>query len=351
MYAYDHHSTPQNPITLLPDEVRPPYNTVAEHALQAAINAYRRKDWGDALLLLGEAVEADPRLQQDAYAIQLAGRLTGSDPTKALSLLAHPAERSQLIAMLQRRRAHYLPAINTITMVFISIGIALAGLYALSAWLPRIQSVIAEVNTPPQVEVYTQMVGDVAFDVYVPEGQPSDPGWPMLVLLGDPMLSGNDLLPHFLVANDRSVVYVIPHLPQQPMEMALPILHEMIAKTENIYPTALDSVVLYGFGEGGDLATLYARRYPNIAAGAVTSGSTLVHAPAPNGAKLLVMLGDQDSLYTSSGDGQSFSFLDANEWQDSMPYLLLEGIGHEIDPQQVDFALEFVSDIHADALE
>lgn len=351
MYAKNDMPLPQikSGTATIPMTTPSPYAPQAESALQAAFSAYQRGDWGDALMLLADAVAADPRLQDDALAQHLATTLTGQLPETVLTRIGFSDQRWQFIEALQPAPERHNTGLRTVAAFIFSLMLALGMIYAIANWLPTFTQMARD--PLEDINLYSHMLTNgVTYDVYEPSGLLPGPGWPMLVLLGDEDLQGDNLLAPFVVANADDVLYVTPHLPMQPADVNLPILYEIIAQVENSYPTALDSVVLFGFGDGGALATLYANQYPEIVAGTITSGATWIYPQASGSGPMLVMIGSQDPLYLRSNQGADLPFVDEVQWPNGLQYLLLENIGHEVTPYQVDATLQMIGEIHLDAV-
>ncbi|MCB9458717.1 MAG: hypothetical protein H6670_03630 [Anaerolineaceae bacterium] len=352
MFAKDHMPVPQATQVkrTIPLTAPSPYAPQAEQALQTAFAAYQRGDWGDALLLLGDAVNADGRLQNDELALQLAHTITGESGQVVLARIGFAEQRWQYIEALQPSAHSFTDNLRTAAAFVFSMVLALGLIYAVANWLPNVTDMFADPLDKIEIDTRT-LTNGVEYDVYVPPNGFSGPGWPMLVLLGDDDLHGDDLLAHFLVTNAEQVVYVIPHLPLQPAEVNLPIVHEIITQTENAYPTALDSVILFGYGDGGALASLYANQYPQVVAATITSGATWIYPQAAGSGPMLVLLGSEDPLYITSDQGANLPFIDQSEWPNGLQYLVMENVGHEINAYQVDAALQLISEIHANAVE
>ncbi|MAU12219.1 MAG: hypothetical protein CL607_20525 [Anaerolineaceae bacterium] len=351
MYAKNDMPLPQvkSGMATIPMNTPSPYAPQAERALQAAFSAYQRDDWGDALMMLADAVAADPRLQDDALAQHLAATLTGQMPETVLTRIGFTDQRWQFIEALQPDPERNTRGLRTVTAFIFSTLIALGMIYVVANWLPNITQIARDPLEDIQIYSHT-LINGVTYDVYEPSGPLAGPGWPMLVLLGDEDLQGDDLLAPFVVANTSDTLYVTPHLPMQPADVNLPILQEIITDVENTYPTALDSVVLFGFGEGGALASLYANQHPDIIAGTIISGATWIYPQDEGSGPMLVMIGSQDPLYLRSNQGNDMPFIDEAQWPGGLQYLLLENIGHEVTPYQVDAALQMTSEIHLDAV-
>lgn len=351
MYAKNDMPLPQikSGTATIPMNTPSPYAPQAERALQAAFSAYQRDDWGDALMMLADAVAADPRLQEDALAQHLATTLTGQLPETVLTRIGFTDQRWQFIEALQPTPQPRTGRLRTVAAFIFSMLIALGLIYAIASWLPDISPLARDPLEDIRIYSHT-LTNGVTYDVYEPDGPLTGPGWPMLILLGDADLQGDNLLAPFIVANTSDILYVSPHLPMQPDDVNLPILQEIITQVENTYPTALDSVVLFGFGDGGALASFYASRYPDIIAGTVISGATWIYPQAEDSGPMRVMIGSQDPLYLRSNQGVDMPFIDTAQWPSGLQYLLLEHIGHEVTPYQVDAALQMVSEIHLNAV-
>jgi dienelactone hydrolase len=187
-------------------------------------------------------------------------------------------------------------------------------------------------DDPDSFDQWRRMQGDTGYYLIIPEQIPPDSGWSLLVALH----YHEEALPFWREpAQKAGVIVVVPDFAddQRPAEQTL-ALHRILEAVRQTYP--VDRVVLFGFSEGGELATLYAREYGQVTA-VSAAAPTDIHLPAAadTTTRYLIAYGDQDALLESN----RARVRDFQERANPAEFLIIEGIGHELIPQHLQWTL------------
>lgn len=127
-----------------------------------------------------------------------------------------------------------------------------------------------------------RQVNGVRAYVIAPSQPPSPEGYPLLVALHGNGGYADSLIPLFAARADQSgFLLVLPDFGEyaQPYgDRVTPALNALISDVRADYPLDARGVALFGFGVGGDIATLYAHEYYDVAV-VVTVGSRQLMPP------------------------------------------------------------------------
>jgi hypothetical protein len=334
----------------------PAYLRRAEYALWRALRIDPQRNWADAVLWLGRAFDRDPRLTQDATARHLAHTLTDFSGQRATQIIADVRLRQELIryhTTPQGHGLHELPfqrLVLLFTLVFVATALFLGN-------VDEMRRVITDLFAPQAPPLKATIAG-IDYLIREPAGEPPADGWPVLVALpgGETDQSAADaarvmqlLTP---ISQNEGVLLIVPDTlsavqadPERDTDALITQLDAGLAALADAYAFALHEAgpVLFGFAEGGALATLYAQTFPSM--GVVTSGATYLHAQDAE-TPVLFMYGSGDAALTDVRSLQPDIFDDIREWQAPLDYIVLDGLPRILTLEQVPLIIEFVTDAY-----
>ena len=156
------------------------------------------------------------------------------------------------------------------------------------------------------------------------------------------------MLRHFSeLANTYGAILLIPEFMDYRfarIEHDTSIVQAMIDETAETYQLDDTGVVLFGFGDGATIATQYANSYPEQTAHVITSGGTFLYPPVDD-VTYTIIYGVHDQLLNGLTSDYA-PFADLTEWKTPLNYLMIDSIGHEINPQQIDITKQMLLDIY-----
>lgn len=314
----------------------PAYHRRAEQALQRALRAQRQGAWHNALLWLGQALERDARLMQDATALQLAAQLTELEAERSVKLLADPTLRTQFILYHTKRQpmSLHLP-LSTLLSVLVVVGLLFV---VLVDNFDAIRRAINEFGRPAYA-VDINSVAAVDYLTVLPDGDAPPQGWPMLLALPEDASGGRDLVNLLAPATrEAGVLLAVAEFGIYP-----PLGEEVATQLDvgvlflgQLYPLADGGPVVFGVGPGGELASLYTLTFP--ARGLATSSAPYIH-PQERELPLLLMYAQNDPLLDSEA---GIGFTDIREWDEPLDYVVLDGLSTAFDPEQIPLLMTFI---------
>lgn len=290
----------------------------ADHYFKVALERYRTQGASAAAAPLNKAVSLDPTLADEKITQTITAQIAAVPSQSAW----HPRR--------SRRVRTYLLAI--IVLAVLSVMIFLNS-QSFKDYLFSLQ-----------VEQWRGSLyrdGAIAYYAFVPESVPPENGWPVLLILDDDARDIEAFIPTFIEPAQKAqallVVPIFEGYTRPYNEHVTPLLDQILIHVRQNYPVHARGEVLFGFSVGGEIVTLYAQQYGTVAA-VVAIGATDLHLPAPDDTRTryLISYGEEDELlFFNEPSAQEF-----DERENPAEFLIIEGVGHEITQQQLDWTMD-----------
>lgn len=299
----------------------------------------------DALYFIARALECDPRLQFDMDLQQLTIEITGyADTVSYIADLDSRNETFRQVSYLEStKRPIFIPGV-LITLIFVFI-------YLAGYVFANYDDVSVVIDTWQENNYRTEikyLYEGLAYHLFIPDSEPPSEGWSVLVILNEEGAEPDSLMSLFVqMARENNVMMIVPDFKDYvyPYEQEiLPELNQIIITVEESYPVNASNLVLFGYEVGGEIASLYAREFPNMPAAVITSGAPYIYAPPNEDIIYKIIYGYDDPLLPHHNDNEVI-FTDVTEWDFPMNYTVIEGIGRIVNEQQVDLVAEIIQQV------
>ncbi len=325
----------------------PPYsNPEAEKYIQKAFELYENGSLANALQYLIKALDLTPMLVGDFDVQLLAENLTGIDGTISAKMLTDREKRNQFFDDDLRSSLGNFPITPSSFIIFLLFLVVMSQFF-LADGVEMINKALDELSVQ-QIKQSAQRVYGTDYYVITPDTAAIDDGYPILVAIPDGKENSSAMLRHFAdFANIYGTILLIPEFTDYRfarIEQHTSALKAMVAETSRSHQLDDAGVVLFGFGDGATVATQFANRYPDQTAHVITSGGTFLYPPSGD-VSYTVIYGADDDLLQGLTDSYA-PFADLTEWNTPLNYLMIENIGHEINPQQIDIVKQVLLDVY-----
>lgn len=323
-------------------QLHSPYHPQAEKHLLAAYRHQLNGQRAEAIQYLSKAIFTDARLCEDQAVQQLADELIGVE--NSIHQITTPAQLNQIIEAISAP-AKVVHSVNIpgalITLVFVCVyfvGYVLAN-YESS------YSVIGQLHISQYRTEIRRLSPEINYHLFYTDGAVPSGGYSVLVLLHEDGAEPDHLMRLFAQsARQNRLIIVAPEFNEYryPYEQeVLPHLDKIITQVSETFPVNTSGAVLFGFKEGGEIATLYAQEYPNKLAGLVASSAPYIYPSPHPDLPFEIVYGYDDPLLPHYHDDEVV-FTDMTQWDFPMNYLVVEGIGREVEQQQINLTVEMI---------
>jgi len=326
-------------------QLHSPYHPHAEKYLLEAYHHQLNDQRAEAIQYLGKALFKDPRLHHDNAVQQLADELIGVE--NSIQRIGTPAELARTIQDISSP-ARVVHTVNIpgalITLVFVCVyfvGYVLANYESSYSVLGQLQ--INQYRT----EIRSLYAG-MNYHLFYTDGEIPQGGYSVLVLLHEDGVPPDHLMRLFAqAARQNKLLIIAPEFGeyQYPYEQeVLPHLNQIIVAVSEEFPVNAAGALLFGFKEGGEIATLYAQEYPDHPGGIIASSAPYIY-PSPDADMPFEIIYSYDDPLLPHFHDDEVVFTDMTRWDFPMNYLVIEGIGREVEQQQIDLAVDMLDAI------
>lgn len=329
----------------------PGLSPAAEAHYQAAHRLAREGHWHDAMHRLGMSLQQEPRLRDDEGLRHLAAALAGRPADEAVVLLAD-AQGRRLLAIEHlpaRTGPPVFPLLSRRGALVALLLLVLLTQYIIPYTLRMAGGVLAVWNAQ-QWKQDERTLGNLSFYTVTPPGTPPAEGWPLLLALDEAAQPPERLLSLLAEpAAEAGVLLVVAHFPRYRRPHELHTSSSLQDLVELLYaelPLAAGPV-LFGAGEGGEVASRYGQDYPLVPGGLVLSGATHIYPPPQARPDLyhIVIYGEFDPLLEGSSE-HYVAFTDMSQWPQPLSYIVMGGVGSVLTPQHATLVIEALRQVH-----
>lgn len=261
-----------------------------------ALQTYKKKGAVAAAPVLAKALRLDPTLQEDELTMRIAAEATGLPAAEAVRALIYADQYGQ---MLRPDRGGWRPQARRQPYKWLMILLFAGVTVFLFLRTGVFNSYIGSLQTQQWREHLRRDTG-TAYYLFVPEGSPPPEGWGILVALHDFSYGADTLLPFFVeAAAEAGVILIVPNFGEYPFpftELTTPAIDAIVQQVRREYRTHPTGAVIFGYRLGGEIATMYAKDYYQVA-GVVTLGATELVLPPEDDEfiEYLLMFGEYDT--------------------------------------------------------
>ncbi len=306
------------------------------------------ESWADALQHISKALDCVPELVDDTRLQSFVGRITKQNGERMTQKLANPATRTEVYRLLNQVTIEKpKPAVSQRGFLLLLIVFVLCG-YLLANSQQWVMASQGAFKLNEWKQIYREVEGVIGARYYVilPDTPPPAEGYPALWVLYDvPETPESIMLQFASTARTNDVLLIVPafSLYNEPYrQRTVPGLRQILQAVELEFDINPDQTILFGYGKGGELASVFAQEYPNDIGGIVTSGASYLH-PFPDNLPYRVLYGQNDPLLNSRNG--EFIFMDRSEWQTPLNYNTIEGLGRVINHQQVAITMDLLNSL------
>ncbi|HEY9618258.1 MAG TPA: alpha/beta fold hydrolase [Microcoleaceae cyanobacterium] len=236
---------------------------------------------------------------------------------------------------------HYFRALIGLLLAMILASCSRPDFVALSGYVPGY-------ITDDQVATW-QQVGQTTTDYVIkaPTGTAPTAGWPTIVVLHPAGGNGQGMIQAFeRLPNPPEALIVAPTIANQPgmtYDAAAIITHTILEKVKAEYPINPQQIIVFGYSQGGAIASVYAQRYPEAVAGVAIAAAPVLAYPRQNtpNLKYAIAVGENDPRKEPTT-----TFVQGLKQRHyPVEFEVIPGIGHEFTPQYLDMVLSLVSNV------
>lgn len=329
-----------------PSQFPPFSNRDAENHLQQAYQQQKSGANANALQYLIKALELAPYLAGDFDVQELAHTLTGRDGILAVQMILDPRQRQELFTEKKDDNPprNGLPKSPRSWIILLLTFIALGNLF-LADGVEIINNALEDIELQKIKQSKYSINGDDYYLV-LPEQMPQS-GYPVLIALPDGREDTSAMLRYFAdTTQELGVMLVVPDFIDyryRTLNRNSEQLQAILNHIDDSFRIHHNGVVLFGYEDGAMVATYYANHHTDTIASVITSGGTYLYPPADESIRYVIMYGEDDELLHGATDN-NVMFADVKDWSTPLNYLIIEKIGHEINSQQTDIALQVLKD-------
>lgn len=194
-----------------------------------------------------------------------------------------------------------------------------------------------------------QQVGQTTTDYVIkaPTGTAPATGWPAIVALHPAGGNGQGMVQIFeRLPKPPKALILAPTIADQPgmtYDAAAIITHTILDKVKTEYPINPQQIVVFGYSQGGAIASVYAQRYPEAVAGVAIAAAPVLAYPRKNtpNLKYAIGVGEHDPRQEPA---TTFA-KDLKQRRYPVEFEVIPGAGHEFTPQYLDMVLSLVSNV------
>lgn len=325
----------------------PPFsNPDSEKHIQRAYELYDNGSTANALQYLIKALDTTPRLVDDFDVQLLAENLTGMEGAAAAKMLTDPEKRKNFFDNDLPPPSANFPISPSMVIIFMLFLVVTSQFY-LADGIEFINQALDEMELQ-QLKQSVQSVNGAKYYVVTPATAPTSNGYPLLIALPDGKENSTAMLRHFSEFSELyGTILLIPEFDDyrfSQTEGQSATLHAMVDAVGRNYQLDADGSLLFGFGDGASVATLYANRFPESTASVITSGGTFIY-PQPESVPYTIIYGANDTLLRDRTE-TDVPFADLTQWSTPLNYLTIENVGHEVNIQQIDITKQVLLDVY-----
>lgn len=284
---------------------------------RAARSLYESGDQARAIKELALALHADPGLANEPVFITLASSVLGAPPRAAIRTLLDPERRQaafRAAAAARRRRTPPRGCALGPVLAGLALAVALAAL-ALTVWWTvdsdTVNSVRHRYTLWRLTEHERSLPGGQTYYVYEPSGAIPPGGWAVIVALHGSGATGEDMLTQALMdlADNERALLIAPNLGStsalsgfNDSAGAIDGLSAVVAHVRDTFAVSAQGVALYGYDQGGRLATAFLAAHPEQVYAVVADSPSGVYVPEPREGEgapmppLTLVFGEADAL-------------------------------------------------------
>lgn len=194
-----------------------------------------------------------------------------------------------------------------------------------------------------------EQVGQATADyaLKVPTGNAPASGWTTIVALhpagghGQGMIQLLQNLP-----NPPDVLILAPTIADQAdmtYDAAAIITHTLLERIKTEYPINPQQIIVFGYSQGGAVASVYAQRYPGTIAGVAIAGAPVLAYPrqTTTGLKYAIGAGEKDPRKEVA---TTFA-QELKKRQYQVQFKVVPGVGHEFVPEYLELLLSLVNNV------
>lgn len=289
---------------------------------------------------LSRALRRDPTLRDDELARKMASKLTGLHADAAVDALIaadqlNQAPRSDHGGWLPRQRRRSRVHLTVIFMLFFAVMMVFLQTGFFDYYLNSIQSGMWRENL--------QTEGPQNYYLIVPEGQPPPNGWPLLVALPEHGASADTLLSVLAEpARDAGLIFVVPTFTEYRAPLSdrtTPAIDTILIEVRDNHPVDSRGAVLLGQGIGGEVATLYAQEYFQVAGVITISALRLYRPPIGDPSVSYLLMYTQNDVLLDYNTQLVEEFRSAGN---AVDFRIMPGRVDEITDEEVQLSLQFI---------
>ncbi len=288
-----------------------------EH-FRAARDLHEAGEQARAIKELALALHADPGLAKEPVFVSLASDVLGAPPRAAIRTLLDPERRQAAFraAVAARRRTARRRGCAAGPVLAVLALLLAFGALALTLWWIVDDDTVDSIRHRYTVWRLTRdeqsLPGGRAYYLYEPPGAIPNGGWAVIVALHGSGASGEDMLtPELLdLADDERALLVAPNLGGSGTLDAnagqIEGLSQIVAYVREAHAVSTEGVVLYGYEQGGVLATAFLAAHPEQVYAVVAESPPGVFVPEPREGEgvplppLVLVYGEADALAQTS---------------------------------------------------
>ncbi|MGI0488147.1 alpha/beta hydrolase [Pantanalinema rosaneae CENA516] len=194
-----------------------------------------------------------------------------------------------------------------------------------------------------------QQVGQTTIDYVIkaPTGTAPASGWSVIVALHPAGGNGQGMIQAFQrLPNPVNALILAPTITDQAgmtYDAAAIITHTILEKVKAEYPINPQQIIVFGYSQGGAIASVYAQRYPEAVAGVAIAAAPVFAYPrnsVPN-LKYAIGVGENDPRKEPATTFVN----ELKQRRYPVEFEVIPGTGHEFTPQYFDMVLSLVSNV------
>ncbi|MCU0496612.1 MAG: hypothetical protein MUF87_04580 [Anaerolineae bacterium] len=315
----------------------------AEYYVQM-LQFYKQQRLSEAAKALGKALTLDPTFAEDQIALKVATSATGLKPDEAIRALINAQQYGQNLRAdhggWQKRAREF----NPLRVLFLLILIAMMGLLFANTNVFDLYRSSLELGAWRE---QLRLKDGIDYYLFVPINPMPAPGWGILVVLGDQFQRAEELIPFFAeAANQHNVVLVVPNFGEYPEpynEYVTPQIDQILEEVRAEVTADPLGAVIFGYGKGGEIASLYAAEYYQVAA-VITVNATDVRLPPTDAPDLVYFV-----MYGAYADFATVGVERAQEIEqrgNPIEFLVIPRSVNELNRTQIARAMQFVWELY-----